>query len=615
MAEAMATNERNESVASKGKTRYGTNPFLKKWKELWFRLLIISLVLIIVGSTISAAVNTSGGTVTVRNIEFVTDSNVSIAGSLYVPDSATPEHPAPAVYVQHGGNCTRETMSTFSTELSRRGYVVFNAESWGNGYSEVNHNDDVVSAVYGVEYLSKLSFVDTTRIGALGHSAGCSQVVKAALYNDNEFGVRSVMVMGAGANSFTPDTPVNLCILVGYRDENHSCSQTLTTDEGNLAVFGVEDEIELGHYYGSLEDHTARVMYNPDGVFHLMMLFTPSVVSQAVDFFNTTMDYDGGIPANETVFLWKELGSAMGYVGLMMFIIAMVLGMMKLKFFAGIVGQEYKPEVPRSAKFYIGVGIVVLFSALGMQLLFYIGNNYVPKISSAFQLTIVNGAVVYTLVAGIFMIVANLIIKATTKGYNFKEESLVYKTTLVQLIKTIILAAIIFVVSFLIAAFVQWGFSGNHFRFFIRPELFVMSLERFKVFAIYFWIFLIGQLITSYVQTTSYRTIGGGNRTFLLSVLIINFLPMALYLAMIIGYKSFGLNLGSSPIHDFLRLSSPLIRYNGVIWGMLFMSPMNAVVTVVCYNKTKKIYLGTLINTILLTWIACGCVLGEAPVA
>ena len=142
-----------------------------------------------------------------------------------------------------------------------------------------------------------------------------------------------------------------------------------------------------------------------------------------------------------------------------------------------------------------------------------------------------------------------------------------------------------------------------------------MSPERFKVFALYFWIFLIGQLVTAYVQTTSYRTVNGGTKTFLLSVLIINFLPLALYLAMIIGYKSFGLNLGSSPIHDFLRLSSPLIRYNGVIWGMLFMSPMNAVVTVVCFNKTKKIYLGAILNTILLTWNACGCVLGETPVA
>ena len=607
----------SEQTTQQETSRLGPNVFLKKWKELWFRLMIISLVLILVGSIMSAVTNTSGGTVNVRNVEFVTDSNVSISGSLYVPNSASQENPAPAVYVQHGGNCSREYMSTFAIELSRRGYVVFNAESWGNGYSEVNHNDDIVSAVYGVEYLTSLSFVDTTRVGVLGHSAGCSQVVNAALYNGNQFNVRSVMVMGAGANAFDAETPIpiNLCIMVGYRDENHSTSQTMTTNETNMSIFGVTDEIVPGKYYGSLEDNTVRVLYNPEGIFHLMMLFMPSVVSQAVDFFNTTMDYDSGIPAQETIFLWKEFGCAIGYVALMMFIISMVLGLMKTKLFSGIVGQEYKPEVPRTAKFYIGVAIVVLFATLGMQKMFYIGNNYVPKISRAFQLTIVNGAVVYTLIVAIFMIVANLIIKFTTKGYNFKEESLVYKTTVPQLAKTVLLAAIIFASSFLIAALVQTVFSGTHFRFFIRPELFVMSPERFKVFALYFWIFLIGQLVTAYVQTTSYRTVNGGTKTFPLSVLIINFLPLALYLAMIIGYKSFGLNLGSSPIHDFLRLSSPLIRYNGVIWGMLFMSPMNAVVTVVCFNKTKKIYLGAILNTILLTWNACGCVLGETPVA
>ena len=589
--------------------------FVTKWKDLWFKLFVISLALMLVGSSMAAFVNTSGGTVSVRTVEFVTDSNVSIAGTLYVPATASPETPAPAVYVQHGGNSTRETMSHFATELSRRGYVVFNAESWGNGYSEVNHNDDIVSAVYGVEYLTNLSFVDTTRVGALGYSAGCSQVVQAALYNDNQFNLRSVMVMGAGANAFTADTPVNLCILVGYRDENHSSSQTLTTDETNMSIFNTTEEIETGVYYGSLEDHTARIMYNPEGIFHQMMLYVPYVVSRAVEFFNTSMDYATALPPDDIAFLGKEFGCVMGYIGLMIFLIAMVLGLSKTKFFAGITGEGYKPEVPRSVKFFVGVGAVVLFSVLGMQLMFYIGNNYIPRISSAFQLTIVNGAVVYTVIVGLFMIAVNLLIKFTTKGYNFREESLVYKTSLIQILKTAAIAFLIFAICFGITAFVQWAFSGTHFKFFIKPELFVMSLERFKVFALYFWIFLLGQLITAYVQTTSYRTIKGGNKTFFLTVLIVNFLPYLLYLAMVIGYKSFGLNLGDGPIQQFLRLSSPLMRYNGVIFGMLFMVPMDAVVTVVCYNKTKNIYLGALLNTILLTWIACGCVLGEAAVA
>ena len=85
--------------------------------KLWQRLLAISVVLVLVGSCLGYAVNTDFGKVQVKDMSFVTDSGVSLAGTLYIPDGTSAENPAPAVIVQHGGNCNHETMSAFSVLL------------------------------------------------------------------------------------------------------------------------------------------------------------------------------------------------------------------------------------------------------------------------------------------------------------------------------------------------------------------------------------------------------------------------------------------------------------------------------------------------------------------
>ena len=56
--------------------------------QTWQRLLIIALALIIVGTALGYAVNTNFGSVTVRDMSFVTDSGVALAGTLYIPEGA-----------------------------------------------------------------------------------------------------------------------------------------------------------------------------------------------------------------------------------------------------------------------------------------------------------------------------------------------------------------------------------------------------------------------------------------------------------------------------------------------------------------------------------------------
>ncbi len=569
--------------------------------KLWQRLLAISVVLILVGSCLGYAVNTDFGKVQVKDMSFVTDSGVSLAGTLYIPDGTSAENPAPAVIVQHGGNCNHETMSAFSVELARRGYIVFNEEAWGNGYSDVNHNDEIPTTVYAAQYLSRLAIVDKESIGLIGHSAGARQVCQGALYNDNEFGVRSVLVIGAGATDFTADTPVNLGLIIGYRDENHKTARIVLKEEGNKEIFGTTEDIVDGQWYGSVEAHTARVMYNPEGVFHLMMRQHPGVIATALNFFDTTFEHESSLSSGNQIWWMKEAGSCMVFSAVILLIFSMILLLPETKLFTSIVSAECRPQVSRNWKFYTGIVIVALFSGLGLQALFAEGVKLMPQISSVFQLSLINGAVLWVFCMGLFMLLVNTIIKRSTKGYDFKEESKVYKISLKNLGKIAVIAVFIFALSLLTAAVVQIVTCGMHTKF-LHPEFSVLNVARLKMFAIYLWPFLLGQLISAYVQTTTFRTLGGSNRSFLLTTMFVNAIGLLIYLVIIMSMKSFDVSFGDGWLIQFLGLVSPKVRYNSVALSIVMLSVVNSAITTVSYNKTKTIYLGSIIN--IVNWLS-----------
>ena len=582
----------------------------KSRAKLRNRLLAIALVLILVGSYLGYAVNTAFGDVEVRDVSFVTDSAVSMAGTMYIPVGVSSENKAPAVVVQHGGNCNRETMSSFSVELARRGYIVFNEESWGNGYSDVNHNDEIPTTVYATQYLKNLDIVDGERIGLIGHSAGAAQVCEAATYNNNEFGVRSVLVTGAGATGFDADTPINLGFIIGYRDENHKTSRIVLKEEGNKAIFGTTEDIVDGQWYGSIEEHTARVMYNPEGIFHLMMRIAPSVIATSVNFFDTTFEFDSGLEPGDQIWWLKELGSCMVFTAVILIIFAMLQILPETKLLAPAITSQTRPQVRRGAKFYVGIALVALFSGLGLQAMFAKGVELMPMISSAFQLSLINGAVLWAVAVGIFMLLVNTIIKRTTKGYDFAEEARVYRTAPTNILRLCAAGLLIFAACFLVSAIVPTVSGGMHTKF-LHPEFSVLNVERFKVFALYLWPFLLGQLIAAYVQTTTFRTLGGSNRSFLFTTMFVNAIGLLIYLVIIMSMKSYDVSFGDGWIIQFLGLVSPKVRYNSVALSIVMLSFVNSGITVTAYKKTGTIYLGSLINAMLLTWMACGGVLGE----
>lgn len=85
--------------------------------------LIVSIALIIVGIAGSFILQTNSGKTTIRNVTIESESGHTLAMDVYIPENATAETPAPAIFVQHGGNNNKEEMQHYCIELARRGYV------------------------------------------------------------------------------------------------------------------------------------------------------------------------------------------------------------------------------------------------------------------------------------------------------------------------------------------------------------------------------------------------------------------------------------------------------------------------------------------------------------
>ena len=101
-----------------------------------YLILLLVLALLCFGSMAAAdGIQRSWGRVEVSTVSIPYGSGEQLTGKLYVPATAIPANPAPAVLLLHGYQNDRETNAAYSIELSRRGYVVLSLDEYGHGYS------------------------------------------------------------------------------------------------------------------------------------------------------------------------------------------------------------------------------------------------------------------------------------------------------------------------------------------------------------------------------------------------------------------------------------------------------------------------------------------------
>jgi pimeloyl-ACP methyl ester carboxylesterase len=384
---------------------------MRKW--LAFAL---AWVVILGGSFLAHWVQTNEGRVRVSEVRMPAEQGVTVSGLLYVPRNATAATPAPAVLVSHGYINTREMQSPFAIELSRRGFVVLSMDMTGHGYS----GGIVGTAGFGgpaaLRYLKSLPMVDKAHVGLEGHSMGGGPVLAAAAADPD--GYRSIVLEGSVPGllgAVAPTSPRNLAIVFGQYDEFAELmwqvpkGSDIEHSKKLQAVFGVAGPIQEDQVYGSVADGTARVLANPP-VTHPWEHFSSAGVGDAIDWFQRTLPAATARPPADQVWLWKEIGTLIAFIGMVGLILAtfdLLLGVPALAALA----QPAEPTVERrNGRWWLSLAITAALPAITYFPLMKLGQVFFPM--APFPQWVQNQLLVWALGTAILTLLIGLVLRS-----------------------------------------------------------------------------------------------------------------------------------------------------------------------------------------------------------
>lgn len=344
----------------------------KKKNASWWRLLWISLLLCLCSAVVTHVIATDGGKVSVKNIDVITESGYKLATDMYVPKEASKEHKLPAIVVMHGGNNAKEQIAHYALELSRRGYVVVNADMYGHGESERLPDSTWLTAGRGlydaVRYTATLPFVDVNRIGVVGYSRGaraCGECMALDNAAANSLGKRLISTMYLiHSDPVYKDNGI-YCDVYGSRDigvnadkydeffysEKAEVSGTTYNAEANryavssttpvdyiinpsaqsFLYFGQDPATTSGKrlaetvYSKDFPDKQGTRIINVTNETHMCPWFSAVPMRNTIRFFARVMPTDTEIPTDSMIFPVSFFFSLVGLVGLLGVLISIAM--------------------------------------------------------------------------------------------------------------------------------------------------------------------------------------------------------------------------------------------------------------------------------------------------
>ncbi|SES90099.1 Serine aminopeptidase, S33 [Oceanobacillus limi] len=395
---------------------------------LW---IVISLVLIFVGSFLASQFNSSSGDVEVDRIYFDTPRG-ELSGLLYKPNGSN-EEPRPTIVATHGYLNSAEMQDAQAIEMSKRGYVVLALDQYDHGHSTgtMEKESPFMSfwphAIYdAVQYMYDQDYVlkdenSNGMIAVSGHSMGGFSSTHAVMLDENDFqenGYRKI------ASSLTFGSDYWWLTLLGYTDEDINNSYGPRTSgkvAGQYDEFFFDREAEMASepvvkkdyvnteegqgFLGNPENPQAgevyqvddgkRVIYQPNET-HPWNHFSKTSTGYAIDFYDMTFaDYDNLVTIGKDGQSWvfKEYSSFIALIGFFLLFIPMILLLAKLPFFKYIYTK--KPEAlpgPKTPGAKVASYILLIFGGLFPALFFtawYSGDTYGMRLIGQINLILI----------------------------------------------------------------------------------------------------------------------------------------------------------------------------------------------------------------------------------
>ena len=376
-------------------------------------LCVLGAVLILAGSYLASAIQTAGG-VRVEDIRFIGTGGAKMSALLYIPPNATSATPAPGVLAVHGLINSREMQDGFAIEFARRGYVVLALDMTGHGYSAPPAFANGWGGPDGLRYLRGLPFVDKDNIGLEGHSMGGAAILSAAQAMPDAY--RALILVGsttgspiAGSGSF----PRNAAFVLGRDDEftpamwsskdfykpSPLADTLLARDVGTTAkmkaIFASAADVQPDQLYGSVAAGTARQLYMP-AVTHPGEHISTQAIGDAADWFAKTLK--GGTPrgAKDQIWYWKEFGTLIGFIGLIVLMLGVFDALLEVPFFAKLSQPPAPARENHDRQWWIALIAGGLIPGLAFLPFMIVGGLLIPA-SAIFPQTFTNQVMAWAL--------------------------------------------------------------------------------------------------------------------------------------------------------------------------------------------------------------------------
>ena len=367
--------------------------------------LILALIIILITSLLSCLIQTNNYKVRVREMYLVTDQQQQLRALAFIPRNASQYNKLPCVITGHGGFHSAEMQDAACIELSRRGVVVIAIDMYSHGLSSNAPKAMAVSEMTVglgmqdmLEYVlgNNMDFIDTQRIGLMGHSMG-TRSIAAMLKNyanarmqsdDVSFGAQAVFMTGKSPNLlkgfWDKLDGINIGVEYGvYEEDGYSSSSgngnILCTPEALEMINHVDPSVKIvenGKYYGNKEDGTLRVLFQPK-TSHLTDFIAPAVTTECIEFFTRTLNIRPRITATNHVYFYRQLISLCGFVSLFALVLPFGDMLLTTPAFSELKSKPVLKNQYNKKKFLLGLLFVTACSFLGFLLTNYMDTKHI----------------------------------------------------------------------------------------------------------------------------------------------------------------------------------------------------------------------------------------------
>lgn len=594
---------------------------MEKTKKTAQIILCISLALMLLCGIVVNAVQTSGGKVAMRELTIETDSGYTMSAYLLVPKTATAENPAPAIVTSHGYLNNKEMTDANYVELARRGFVVLAIDQPDHGDSDVTPDFFILApdGVYqGVLALSRMPFVDTSRIGVTGHSMG-SWSVNAAIQADNLnetpliaaalIHCNDPLYQDADGNFANPYGSRDVAVISAIYDEFFGTSVSAdgqplsspyfmeTATAQTFLNFGrnpAESEVREA-YTEYREDvdgkETLRIVYRPP-IIHPWSHFSARSESYICDFFSKTLSAPNPIDPHNQIWQWKEAFNFVGVIGFVLFLCSFTTLLVFTPTFACLRADETVKPMPVKDKtgklwFWLSLAAGSVFGSLVYLTLVNMGNSMAVAQGEAMGLGL------WSTACGLFTILSMALyyfVYGKKNGLDLAERGV--KMPLKKLGLSVLLALIVVTVGYGLVFVEDYFFLADFRLWTLAIKAFELPILRYLPYVLLFFTYYIA--ISVATNCFNYNDIGGKANGVICAL-------FAALPAVVLPAIQYGTYYSTNHMMWFQRTMADPNYPMYVLWlfPIILILFGSTLVTRVIYRHTKNPYIAGIINALI----------------